>query len=193
MANRFVGRDHSERLESIIGGSVDWRTKTIYISGEVNGEMAHRLIPVIRLLDEDKSQITVVLSSPGGEEAAGFAIFDSLVATQNQVEVQGFGGVYSIAALIFQAGDVRKLGPNAQVMMHNGSIELTGYIDTDKIQELSGDAARNNRRYHRAISTRCDVDLKVVEDWCKVERTFSAQEALEEGLADGIIESWKDL
>jgi len=185
----------TERLTDILELGVDWKTRTVYIVGEINDEKAFRLIPIIRLLDESKGPIRVLLSSPGGDEGAGFAIFDSLRLTKNPVNIYGFGGVYSIAALIFQAGERRFLAPSAQLMMHNGTVGLepTGSIDSDKVEQLGREAAQNNARYHKAIADRSRLDLKTIREWCKMERYFLAEEAFEAGLADGLAEKWSDL
>jgi ATP-dependent Clp protease protease subunit len=141
-------------------------------------------------LDESKGPIKVFVSSPGGEEATGFAIFDTLRMCRNQVETHGFGGVYSIAALIFQAGNVRYLAPNADLMMHNGSLEIgtEGYMDTDKLERLGREAIVNNARYHNAIADRCELEKSVVAGWCREETHFSALHAVDNGLADRLIE-----
>jgi len=132
--------------------------------------------------------------SPGGEESGGFALFDTIRSLRNKVITIGFGGIYSIAALVFQAGDTRLLAPNAQLMMHNGSISLEGGdLNTDMVQQMAKEATQNNRRYHAAIAVRCELDLQKVEEWCRQEKYFLSGEAIKEGLADGLVGSWKDV
>lgn len=179
----------TERLATILEHGVDWKTRTIYIIGEIDGEKSFRLIPVIRLIDESKGPIKVFISSPGGDEAAGFAIYDTLRLVRNRLITTGFGGVYSIAALIFQAGNSRLLAPNSQLMMHNGTIGVGGEtIDSDRVEQLGREAAQNNARYHRVIAERSRVDLQKVREWCKNERYFLAEEAVAEGLAEGLVD-----
>jgi ATP-dependent Clp protease protease subunit len=180
----------TDRLSDILEQGVDWKTRTLYIIGAIDDEKSFRLIPIIRLLDEGKGPIKIFLSSNGGDEAAGFAIFDTLRLCRNQVRMYGFGGVYSIAALIFQAGNARFLAPNAQLMMHNGTMGIDssdGSMDSNKIEQLGREAAQNNARYHGAIANRCSLSLTEVAAWCKDERYFLAEEAVSLGLADRLI------
>lgn len=114
----------SDRLTDILEQGIDWKTRTLYLIGAIDDEKSFRAIPLIRLLDEGKGPIKIFLASHGGDEAAGFAIFDSLRLCRNRVEIYGYGGIYSIAALIFQAGNARYLAPNAQLMMHNGTMGI---------------------------------------------------------------------
>lgn len=179
----------TDRLSDILEQGIDWKTRTLYIIGAIDDEKSFRLIPIIRLLDETKGPIKIFLSSNGGDEAAGFAIFDTLRLCRNQVRIYGFGGVYSIAALIFQAGNMRFLAPNAQLMMHNGTmgVDGDGSMDSNKIEQLGREAAQNNLRYHGAIARRCGIALTDVAAWCKDERYFLAEDAVSLGLADRLI------
>ncbi len=180
----------SERLTDILEQGVDWKNRTLYIIGAIDDEKSFRVIPLLRLLDEGKGPIKVWLSSHGGDEAAGFAIFDTLRHLRNQVRIYGFGGIYSIAALIFQGGNLRVLAPNAQLMMHNGTMGVEssdGSINSDTIERLGREAAQNNQRYHKAISERSGIPLTEVAAWCKDERYFLAEDAVKLGLADRLI------
>jgi ATP-dependent Clp protease protease subunit len=184
-------KKHSDRLSDILENGIDWKTRTLYIIGAIDDEKSFRLIPLIRLLDEGKGPIKVFLSSNGGDEAAGFAIFDTLRMCRNTVRIYGYGGVYSIAALIFQAGNLRLLAPNAQLMMHNGTMGVSGCdgsVDSNKIQQLGREAAQNDARYHKAIAERSSLHLTDVAGWCKDEKYFLAEEAVKYGLADRLIQ-----
>ena len=187
-------RDQSGRLNNVHTSGVDWKSRTVWIVGELDETKAYQYVPVIRLLDETPGPIKVLIMSNGGCEPGGFAIFDTLRTLRNKVITIGFGHIYSIAALIFQAGDERLMAPNCELMMHNGSIGLDGGdTNTDYIEQLAAEAVRNNGRYHRAIATRADLDLQKVSQWCKDEKYFSAEEAVAEGLADRVVVGWKDL
>ena len=187
-------KTHEDRLEEIHTTAVDWKNRTVWIVGEIDEERGYRYVPALRLLDETPGTIKVVIMSNGGCEPAGFAIFDTLLTLRNRVVTIGFGHVYSIAALIFQAGEQRLLAPNCELMMHNGSLGLEGGdMDTDMIEKIAAEATKNNGRYHRAIANRSGVDLQKLRQWCKDERYFSATEAVDEGLADHIVATWRDL
>lgn len=187
-------KNQSDRLGEIHESGIDWKSRTVWIVGELPEERAYRYIPGIRLLDESPGPIKVVIMSVGGNEGGGFAIFDTLRTLKNPVTTIGFGHVYSIAALIFQAGDTRLMAPSCELMMHNGSITLDGGdVNTDYIEELAAEAIRNNSRYHRAIASRANLDLQKVVKWCKDEKYLPAEDAVKEGLADRLFLSWKDL
>lgn len=188
-----MSKNESERLSSIQGEHVDWQTRTVWVVGPLEDEKSYALVPLLRLLDETKGTIKVMIMSPGGGEAGGRALFDTLKTLQNKVITYGFGPVYSIAALLFQAGNFRYLAPNAELMMHNGSMTLDGELETDTIEDLAAEAVRTNNRYHKLIAERCGINLSTIAEWCKDERYFSADEAETLSLSDGTITTWKDL
>ena len=187
-------RDQSHRLSNIHTSGIDWKTRTVWIVGPLDEEKGYQYVPVLRLLDETPGPIKVMIMSNGGAEGGGFAIYDTLKTLRNPVTTIGFGHVYSIAALIFQAGKKRLLAETCELMMHNGTLEMDGgAMDTDMIEQIAAEAVKNNGRYHRAICERSGVDLQKLQQWCKDERYFSAKEAVVYRLADGIVKSWKDL
>lgn len=183
-------KDPAERLEEIHTSGVDWKNRTIWIVGLLTEDKALQYIPALRLMDETKGTITVIVSSRGGDESGGFAIFDTLRGLKNQVVTVGYGAIYSIAALIFQAGSTRAMSPNADLMMHNGSIQMeAGDVATDSIQKIAAEAARNNSRYYCAIAHRSKIQLEDIQAWCVQERYFSAAEAVDAGLADMVLQT----
>lgn len=186
--------DLPNRLAEVHQAGVDWKSRTVYIVGELTEEKGYRYVPVLRMLDETPGSIKVCIMSDGGLETEGFAIFDTMNTMKNKVVTIGCGAVYSIAALIFQGGGERLLMPNADLMMHNGTLQLPpGDNNTDFIEQVAEEAKRNNGRYHRAIASRTGRSLQIVEGWCKEERYFLPQEAVDCKLADRIVKSWKDV
>ena len=162
---------------------------TLFLVGQIEEksiEIIAELFSISRA--NSKTPINLFLSSGGGEEDSGFAIFDAIRGIPNEVRIFGYGQVSSIAALIFQAGDKRYLSPNSVYMMHNGSVVINDTIDFDKIEELSNFYKANNKRYYAAISGRTGKTDKEIEKLCGDEKFFSATEAVEAGFADSICE-----
>jgi ATP-dependent Clp protease protease subunit len=164
------------------------KTKEFYLFGDIDGSSLELMADLREMKSSPNTNIKLVICSPGGEENVGYAIYDTLVGLPNFVITEGYGEVSSIAALIFQAGDLRQLSPNSVYMMHNGIIEVqSNVIEVDKIKKMSETISLNNLKYTQAISTRSGVKLEQIEEWCKNEVFFNAKDALGWGLADKII------
>ena len=162
---------------------------TLFLVGQIEQKSLEFIVELYSIASNNpKTPINLFLSSSGGEEDVGFAIFDAIKGIPNEVRIFGYGQVCSIAALIFQAGDRRYLSPNSVFMIHNGSVVINDTIDFDKIEDLSNFYKANNRRYYSAISIRTSKTEKEIEKMCREEKFFSATEAVEAGFADAVCE-----
>lgn len=92
-------------------------TRTILLSGQVNKELAERVIRQLLLLEAKSSDpIKVMIDSPGGDVDAGYAIFDMIRFVKAEVWMIGMGLVASAGALILLAApkERRVAFPNSQ-------------------------------------------------------------------------------
>lgn len=170
--------------------------KTFYLLGEVNSSSLgiiasirehHQHLLAKKVPFEDRT-INVVISSEGGDENVGYAIFDTLMAYRKfgTVITSGYGQVCSIASLILQGGDSRYLSPNCMFMIHNGHIHVQDTVDDRVLEEMRTYFKNNNQRYYSNIAKRCGVPVDRVRDWCNDETFFTADEAVKAKLADKI-------
>jgi ATP-dependent Clp protease protease subunit len=148
------------------------------------------IIPSIReaIKEAPDATLRLIISSPGGDEDVGFAIYDALALLPCAIITEGYGQICSIATLIFQAGHKRLLTRNCLYMMHNGSVELgNNCIQTDEISNLNKYMQRNNKRYYKTISQRTNLPIDKIKRWCDKEYYFTAKEAIKHKLADDIV------
>ncbi len=166
-------------------------SKTFYLLGEITNESLGIIEDIMehkREVDDDR-EIKVVISSEGGDESVGYAIYDALVAysTFGHVTTVGYGQVCSIASLVLQAGNFRLLSPNCVFMIHNGSVEVVNSVDSKMLAEIAHHFKVNNERYYACLAKRCGIPVDKVRKWCDDERFFSAEEAIKAKFADKIV------
>lgn len=172
-----------------IANFADVDQRIIYLNGEISGEVAHRFITTLNIMDSVKGEILVVMNSVGGSCNDGFAIYDAIRIAKNPVSTIGFGIVASIAAIIFQAGDTRILSPECEFMIHDATVDIAAHdFSIAKAKALAKDIERIQERGNKILSTRSGNKLPKVEQWCKNETTFTAEEAVRYNFADGVIE-----
>lgn len=179
--------DFGADLPSIMATGVDVPARLIYLMGEINNEVAYRFMVALQTLDRIEGDIRIILTSVGGEEDAGYAIYDAIRLSKNKVIIEGYGAVQSIAALIIQAGNVRLLSPECRFMVHNGSLTLSEGIEADTLVAIGKEVLVNNARYHSALATRSGQTIHKIRKLCKDETFFTAQEAVYIGLADRVM------
>lgn len=168
--------------------ALDEENRRIYLIGAITDNRASNFLMALQSLDSKEGPITVILNSPGGSTYAGYTIYDAITLAQNPVIVQGIGKVFSMAVLILQAGDLRVLTPQAELMVH----DVYASIQNDEMEikdagKLANDLVENNRRYQRLVAKRCKMSPAKLAKLCAKETYLRAEEAVELGFADQIL------
>ncbi len=175
----------SEYVAGILALKYDVNQRTIYLIGEINEESTRQFIIVLNFLDNlSKEPIRIILSCPGGEEEAGYAIFDAIKLARSPVLVDGIGMVASMAAIVIQAGDVRRLSPNAVFMIHHGSMGMPDHIEQDKVLAIGRLIATNNIKYHTLLANRTGIPIQEIRKMSEEETYLDATQAVRKGFAD---------
>lgn len=174
-------------LYSMIENGVDPHSRTLYLIGEIDEDSARKFIVAFRTLDAKSGVITVVLNSGGGNEADGYAVFDTIKMAKNNVRIEVFGMCQSIAAVILQAGSERILAPEVSFMIHHGNIGMDAQTDQDKVVATARQIQIGNKRYHRILASASGQSIKTIREYCLAESYFDAREAVNLGFADSIM------
>lgn len=104
---------------------MDIQNSTLWLSGGVDDKMLARVTKFIHLVTASEPRKTtkplhIYLSSGGGEETDGLAIYDLLSSWKGQVTMTVLGSAESMAAVILQAADVRRITSSSYLMIHQG-------------------------------------------------------------------------
>jgi ATP-dependent Clp protease, protease subunit len=164
-------------------------SRTVILSGQVDAEMAQRVIQQLVLLDHDSDKrITLLINSPGGEVYSGFAIFDTLrfiSAPIVSVVVGLAASMGSVLALAAPKGS-RFCTPNAKFLIHQPL--MMGY--QGRAVDLEIQAKEILRDRERLVSLYAEATGKAPADISKDidrDRWMTAEEAKAYGLLDRII------
>lgn len=164
------------------------QTRSILLSGEVNKELAERVIRSLLVLEAMGDEpIKVFIDSPGGDVDAGFAIFDMIRFIKPQVYTIGTGLVASAGALILlAAAKERRVGlPNSHYLIHQPLSGMRG-VATD-IEIHAREIEKTKAKLNVLISEETGKDLAQVEKDTDRDYWLSAPESLEYGLISKVI------
>ena len=161
-----------ELLSRQLHVGVDYDRRTVFIFGEINQDSSYKAIVALQALDRDDGEIRIILNSDGGGEADGYAIYDTILLCRNHISIDGYGSVMSIAAAILQAGDERRVSPNASFMIHNGSAPGEETMQQNAIMDLAKQLEKDNQRYYQILATGSGQSQKSIEAWCRHETEF---------------------
>ncbi|WP_319562486.1 ATP-dependent Clp protease proteolytic subunit [Marispirochaeta sp.] len=170
------------------------KTRNILLSGEVNKELAERVIRQLLLLEtEGDDPIRVFIDSPGGDADAGYAIFDMIRFVSPKVYTIGMGLVASAGALILLAAPrERRLGlPNSHYLIHQPLSGVRGVAT--EIEIHAKEIEKLKEKINKLISDETGQDISKVEKDTDRDFWMNAGEAEEYGLIQRIVANRSEL
>ena len=171
------------------------KTRQIILSGEVNKDLADKIVKQLLLLeaDDEKKTIYMYIDSPGGDVDAGFAIFDMIRFIKAPVYMIGMGLVASAGALILLAAPKNyRLGlPNSHYLIHQPLSGIKG-VATD-IEIHAKEIEKMRAKINALIAAETGKDEAVVAKDTDRDYWLSADEAAEYGLISNVIKTRNDL
>lgn len=167
--------------------------RTLYLVGDLEEDNAAEIIARMLILSRTEGDINLIIQSWGGSLADTLAIYDVMKSIPNDVATYALGKATSAGAFLLAAGTKGKryAYPSARIMMHQPQV-FYGHGDvTDHEISVNNDKAWKRlflERFARSVGK--DVK-KVMRDFER-DRWFSAEEALEYGIIDHIVELKED-
>lgn len=130
------------------------------------------------------SEITVNLSSPGGEIFEGIAIYNALRTHPANVTVRVSALAASIASVIAQAGDRIVMLSGAQMMIHEGMGFCAG--NAAEMQQMAELLDRQSANIADIYAERAGGTPEQWREQMRAETWFNAEEAVAAGLASEV-------
>ncbi len=179
---------HSERSYDIYSRLLNDRV--VFLCDEVNDTTASLVVAQLLYLEaQDPSKdICLYINSPGGSVSAGMAIFDTMNYIKCDVSTICIGMAASMGAFLLAAGAKGKriALPHSEIMIHQPLGGMQGQASDIKIH--SDHILRTRDTLNKILAERTGKSLEVIEKDTDRDNFLSAQEALEYGLIDKVIE-----
>lgn len=171
--------------------SVMLRNRIIFIGQPVNSQVAQRVISQLMTLAavDENEDIKMYINCPGGSTYSVLAIYDCMSWIKPKVSTVCFGIAASQGALLLAGGEKGKrfAMPNARIMIHQPQGGCGGTMDDVRRQVNEVIASRDKIDKMYAAFTGQPVEH--VQKFTDRDRFFSAAEAMEFGLIDGLLET----
>ena len=179
---------HSERSYDIYSRLLNDRV--VFLCDEVNDTTASLVVAQLLYLeaqDPDKD-INLYINSPGGSVSAGMAIFDTMNYIKCDVSTICIGMAASMGAFLLAAGAKGKriALPHSEIMIHQPLGGMQGQASDIKIH--SDHILRTRETLNKILAERTGKSLDVIEKDTDRDNFLTAEEALEYGLIDKVIE-----
>ena len=165
--------------------------RVIFLSDEVNDTTASLVVAQMLFLeaqDPDKD-ISFYINSPGGSVSAGMAIYDTMNFIKCDVSTICIGMAASMGAFLLSAGAKGKRFalPHSEIMIHQPLGGAKGQATDIEIQAKQ--ILRIKATLNEILAANTGKPLEIIEKDTDRDNYMTAQEALEYGLIDKVIES----
>ena len=165
--------------------------RIVFIGQPVDDQIANLAVAqLLHLQAEDPDKdISMYINSPGGVIYSGLAIYDTMQYVKPDVSTICFGMAMSMGSLLLAGGapGKRLVLPNARVLIHQPSGGFEG--QSSDIQIHAQEVLNLRKRVDEIYAHHTGQDLERVHDDMERDRFFTAEEAVEYGLADRVIET----
>ena len=166
------------------------KDRIIFLGEEVNDVTSSLVVSQLLFLESEDpgKDISLYINSPGGSVTAGMAIYDTMQYIKCDVSTICMGMAASMGAFLLAGGakGKRMALPNAEIMIHQPSGGAQGQA-TD-IQIVAGHIQRIKDKLNEILAANTGQPLEVIAADTERDNYMTAQEALEYGLIDSIVE-----
>ena len=169
------------------------KDRIIFLGEDVNPTSAGLVIAQLLFLeseDPDK-EIFLYINSPGGSITDGMAIVDTMNYIKCPVATYCVGMAASMGAVLLTSGEKgrRFATPNSEILIHQPLIGGNGISgQTTEIKIHADHMVKTREKLNKLLSARTGQPLEVIERDTERDNYMTAQEALEYGLIDGILD-----
>ncbi len=170
------------------------QARTILISGQVDQELAEKVVAQLLVLDADSNDpIRVFVTSQGGHVDSGYAIHDVMRFLGSPIHTIGAGWVASIAVPIMMGApkENRFSLPNTRFLLHQPSGGAGGQLSDLRIQAEQILLIR--QRLNKLLADETGQTIEKIEEDSDRDFWLNAEQAVEYGLVSKIISNTMEL
>ena len=164
--------------------------RIIFLNGEVNDSVSALVCAQLLFLEGEnpRKPINLYINSPGGMVTSGLAMYDTVRYIRAPVHTLCMGTARSMGSFLLMAGEPgqRATLPNASILVHQPSGGFQGKASDMLIH--AEEIRRTKHRMTRLYAEHCARTYEEFERAMDRDRFMTAEEALEWGLVDRILD-----
>jgi ATP-dependent Clp protease protease subunit len=166
--------------------------RIIFVGTPISDDVANAVMAqllCLQQMDPDRD-ISVYINSPGGSFTALTAIYDTMRYIKPDIQTVCLGQAASAAAVLLGAGapGKRMALPNSRILIHQPYTEGT-YGQTSDIEIQANEILRMRELLEKMLADNSGKSIEEVSHDIERDKILTAEQALEYGLIDSILES----
>ena len=167
------------------------KDRIIMLSGEINDQMANSIIAQLLFLDaqDNTKDISLYINSPGGVITSGLAIMDTMNFIKSDVSTIAIGMAASMASILLTSGTKGKRFalPNSTVLIHQPLGGAQG--QQTEIEIAATEILKTRKMINEILAKNSGQPIEKINQDTERDHYLTAQEAVDYGLLDGIMEN----
>ncbi len=164
--------------------------RIIFLGTPIDDQVANLIVAQLLHLESDDpdKDISIYINSPGGSIYSGLAIYDTMRFIKPDVATMCVGVAMSMGSLLLAAGTKGKRAclPNSRILIHQPSAGFEGQ-STD-IEIHAREILNVRERIDQIYAEHTGLSQEQVRADMERDRFFTAEQALEYGLVDKVID-----
>jgi ATP-dependent Clp protease, protease subunit len=165
--------------------------RIIFLGTPIDDQVANLVVAqLLHLESEDpEKDISLYINSPGGSIYSGLAIYDTLQFIKPDINTMCVGVAMSMGSLLLAAGAKGKRAclPNSRILIHQPSAGFQG--QSSDIEIHAREILKVRERIDEIYALHTGKAKEEVRADMDRDRFFSAEQALEYGLIDRVLDS----
>jgi ATP-dependent Clp protease, protease subunit len=166
------------------------RERIVFLGQPIDSDLANLIVAQLLFLEADDpdKDIFLYINSPGGSVTAGMGIFDTMNHIRPDVATVCVGLAASMGAFLLSSGAKGKRSslPHSRIMIHQPIGGAQGQATDIAIQ--AKEIVRTKRRLNEILADNTGKPFEQIQDDTERDFFMSAQEAVEYGLVDKVID-----
>jgi ATP-dependent Clp protease protease subunit len=164
--------------------------RIVFLGTPIDDEVSNLIVAQLLHLEsaDPEKDISIYINSPGGDVYSGLAIYDTMQFIKPEVQTICFGVAASMGSLLLTGGakGKRLALPNSRILIHQPSAGFEGQASDIDIHAREVLALRG--RIDEIYANRTGRPLEQIHEDLERDRFFKADEAVEYGLIDRVID-----
>ena len=167
------------------------RERLIFLGEPIEDQVANLVVAQLLHLESDDpdKDVNLYINSPGGSIYAGLAIYDTMKFIKPDVQTTCVGVAMSMGSLLLTGGTKgkRSVLPNSRLLIHQPSAGFEGAAADIEIH--AREILDMRRRVDEIYAEHTGQPIEQVHDDMERDRFFTAEEAVEYGLGDRVLQN----
>ena len=172
------------------------KDRIIFLGEDFNSTTASLVIAQLLFLESEDPdrEISLYINSPGGSITDGMGIVDTMNYIKCPVSTICVGLAASFGAVLLANGEKGKrfATPNAEILIHQPLIGGNGIAgQTTEIKIQAEHMIKTRAKLNKLLSDKTGQSIETIEKDTERDHWMTAEEALQYGLIDGIMDKRK--